>query len=249
MVAFCSPQFSYSNMGWFLEELEPESLLISHKQKNYVSLEYSLPHNEFSSPIKQDVEDIERSQSPKLMVKKLNHNASERDRRKKVNNLISSLRSLLPGEDQTKKMSIPVTISRVLKYIPELQKQVEGLIKKKEDFLSRISRQEYAVNKESSQKKIPIYNSSFIVSTSRLNDIELAIHISSYESNKIPLSEILMCLEDNGLFLLNSSSSKTFGGRLFYNLHFQVEKTQRLECDALIQKLLSICEKQRSNQY
>jgi hypothetical protein len=121
-----------------------------------------------------------------------------------------------------KKMSIPVTISRVLKYIPELQKQVEGLIKKKEEFLSRISRQEYAVNKESSERKIPIYNSSFVVSTSRLNDSELAIHISSYEANKIPLSEILMCLEDNGLFLLNSSSSKTFGGRLFYNLHFQV---------------------------
>lgn len=120
-----------------------------------------------------------------------------------------------------KKMSIPVTISRVLKYIPELQKQVEGLIKQKEELLSRISRQEYKVNKES-QKKIPNYNSSFVVSTSRLNDTELAIHISSYEAHKIPLSEILLCLEDNGLFLLNSSSSKTFGGRLFYNLHFQV---------------------------
>ena len=121
-----------------------------------------------------------------------------------------------------KKMSIPVTISRVLKYIPDLQKQVQGLTKKKEELLSRISRQEYAVNKESQRKKIPNYNSSFVVSTSRLNDSELVIHISSYETYKIPLSEILMCLENNGLLLLNSSSSKTFGGRLFYNLHFRV---------------------------
>lgn len=123
-----------------------------------------------------------------------------------------------------KKMSIPVTISRVLKYIPELQKQVEGLTKKKEGFLSRISRQEYEVNKESQRKIIPNYynNSSFVVSTSRLNDTELSIHISSNEAYNIPLSQILMCLENNGLFLLNSSSSKTFGGRLFYNLHFQV---------------------------
>jgi len=121
-----------------------------------------------------------------------------------------------------KKMSIPVTISRVLKYIPDLQKQVQGLTKKKEELLSRISRQEYAVNKESQRKKIPNYNSSFEVSTSRLNDTELVIHISSYETYKIPLSEILMCLENDGLLLLNSSSSKTFGGRLFYNLHFQV---------------------------
>jgi len=121
-----------------------------------------------------------------------------------------------------KKMSIPATIAKILKYIPELQKQVEGLTKKKEKLLSRISRQEYEVTKES-QRKIPNYhNSSFEVSTSRLNDTELVIHVSFYETYKIPLSEILMCLENNGLLLLNSSSSKTFGGRLFYNLHFQV---------------------------
>lgn len=33
-------------------------------------------------------------------VKKLNHNASERDRRKKINNLYSSLFSLLPAADR-----------------------------------------------------------------------------------------------------------------------------------------------------
>ncbi|KAL5059239.1 hypothetical protein RYX36_030843 [Vicia faba] len=253
MVAFCSPQFSYSNMGWLLQELEPaESLNISHKEKSYANdLEYSLPqYHQFCSLKQQQVEIQTPPPSPKLMVKKLNHNASERDRRKKINSLISSLRSLLPNDDQTKKMSIPVTISRVLKYIPELQKHVEGLTKKKEELLSRISRQEYAVNKESQRKIVSNnYNSSFVVSTSRLNDSEIAVHISSYEAyKKIPLSEILMCLEDNGLFLLNSSSSKTFGGRLFYNLHFQVDKTQRLECDDLIQKLWSVYERQRSNQ-
>ncbi|KAL5059238.1 hypothetical protein RYX36_030842 [Vicia faba] len=241
MVAFYLPQFSYSNMGWNLEELEPgESLNIS-------KLDYSLPqYHQFSSLKQQHVEIETPPPSPKLMVKKLNHNASERNRRKKVNNLISALRSLLPAEDQMKKMSIPVTISRVLKYIPELQKEVEGLTKKKEELLSRISRQDYAVNKESQRKIIPNnYNSSFVVSTSRLNDNELVIHISSHEAYKIQLSEILMCLENNGLLLLNSSSSKTFGGRLFYNLHFQVEKTQSLECDVLIEKLLLIYEKQR----
>ncbi|XP_058742214.1 transcription factor ORG2-like [Vicia villosa] len=236
MVAFCSPQFKYSNMGW-LQELEPaQSLSINPKENNYVS---SLPqYHLFSSPKQQHLETETSPPSPKLMVKKLNHNASERDRRKKINGLISSLRSLLPDQDQTKKMSIPVTISRVLKYIPELQKQVEGLTKKKEDLISRISQQQYAVNKDSHRKIIPNYSSSFVVSTSRLNDNELAIHISSYEAYKIPLSEILLCLENNGLVLLSSSCSKTFGGRLFYNLHFQVGNAQSLECDVLIQKLL-----------
>lgn len=41
------------------------------------------------------------SNSDPCIVKKLNHNASERDRRKKVNNMYSSLRSLLPVADQT----------------------------------------------------------------------------------------------------------------------------------------------------
>ncbi|XP_058749901.1 transcription factor ORG2-like [Vicia villosa] len=251
MVAFCSSQFKYSTMGW-LQELEPaQSLNISHKEKTYANnLEYSLPqYHQFSSLKQQQVEIETPPPSPKLMVKKLNHNASERDRRKKINSLISSLRSLLPDQDQTKKMSIPVTISRVLKYIPELQKQVEGLTKKKEELLSRISRQEYEANKESQKKIIPNYNSSFVVSTSRLNDSELAVHISSYEAHKIQLSEIMLCLENNGLVLLSSSCSKTFGGRLFYNLHFQVGNAQSLECDVLIQKLLPIYEKQQCNQF
>lgn len=34
-------------------------------------------------------------------VKKLNHNASERDRRKKINHLYSALRALLPASDHT----------------------------------------------------------------------------------------------------------------------------------------------------
>jgi len=38
---------------------------------------------------------------PDQTVKKLNHNASERDRRKNINGLYSSLRSLLPPSDHT----------------------------------------------------------------------------------------------------------------------------------------------------
>ena len=121
-----------------------------------------------------------------------------------------------------KKMSIPATVSRVIKYIPELQQQVQSLTKKKEVLLWRISRQLQgdAVNKES-QRKISQHNSEFVVSTSRLNDCEVVVHIS-YEAQKAPLSEILHCLENNGLYLLNGSSSETFGGRAFHNLHFQV---------------------------
>ncbi|KAJ1404174.1 Myc-type, basic helix-loop-helix [Sesbania bispinosa] len=253
MLAFSTtPLFS---MGCPLLEEKP----LSHNQ-NYLykdhtdpsSSEYSSFTHQFSSSPQSQVVEIEKGSSatpssdPTMVIKKLNHNASERDRRRKINGLISSLRSLLPLSHQTKKMSIPVTISRVLKYIPELQQQVEGLTKKKEELLSRISRQGDALNKESQRKIIPYQNSDFVVSTNRLNDNEATIEISSFEVHKTPLSEILLCLENNGLLLLNASSSETFGrNRVFYNLHFQVEKTHRLESDILTQKLLSICEKKQ----
>lgn len=48
-----------------------------------------------------DPSDHQLHRSNPTMVKKLYHNASERDRRKKVNTLYSSLRSLLPAADQT----------------------------------------------------------------------------------------------------------------------------------------------------
>lgn len=123
-----------------------------------------------------------------------------------------------------KKLSIPATISQVLKYIPELQKQVEGLKKKKKGILLSLSQQRDVVISKESQRKKPCYNSGFVISTNRLSDSEVSIQISSYIVNheKIPLSEILFCLENDGFVLLNISSSETYGGRAFHNLHFQV---------------------------
>ncbi|KAJ6700146.1 ACHAETE-SCUTE TRANSCRIPTION FACTOR-RELATED [Salix purpurea] len=108
------------------------------------------------------------------MVKKLHHNASERDRRKKINSLYSSLRSLLPASDHMKKLSIPSTISRVLKYIPELQQQVEKQIQRKEELLSKLSGQGYLIHQEN-QRKDTMYSSLPSVSASRLGDREVVV--------------------------------------------------------------------------
>ncbi|KAK4272456.1 hypothetical protein QN277_021013 [Acacia crassicarpa] len=202
------------------------------------------------------VEEAQRSRSISLavsgedptMLKKLNHNASERDRRKKINSLYSSLRSILPLSDQTKKLSIPATISRVLKYIPELQQQVEGLIKKKEELLLRISRQVDASAKECRRKMAHHYAAAAcVVSTSRLNDNEVVVQISSDKIHKTPLSEILLCLEKEGLLLLNSSTFDTFGHRVFYNLHLQVDETCNIEPEILSKMILSIYERKEGN--
>jgi len=57
----------------------------------------------FHDQVEAEINSTDPSQSTSSdlsMVKKLVHNASERDRRKKINNLYSSLRSLLPVSDQ-----------------------------------------------------------------------------------------------------------------------------------------------------
>ncbi|KAI3941033.1 hypothetical protein MKW92_020029 [Papaver armeniacum] len=183
-------------------------------------------------------------------VKKLNHNASERDRRKKLNNLYSSLRSLLPGSDHTKKLSIPVTVSKVVKYIPDLQKQVDKLIQRKEEILTSISKQQTASGGDhlrdiKSRKVLAVKKQSLpTVSANRVDDREVVIQICSLKVNIPLLSEVLLNLEREDFRVLNASAFDSSGDRVFYNLHLQVKDTQSLQCEVLNEKLLSLCGKE-----
>ncbi|KAM7271262.1 hypothetical protein ACFE04_030476 [Oxalis oulophora] len=187
------------------------------------------------------------------MVKKLSHNAKERHRRKKINCLYTSLRSLLPPEDQSRKMSIPNTVSRILKYIPDLQEEVERLIQKKEDLLSKISnRNQYCINVQEKKPSSNIFLGSSTISASKLSENEVLVQISTFKKIVIqtPLSKILQNLEEEeeeeGLFLINGSSFESSGEeRIFHNLHLQTEKSYKLDCEVLRQKLLSLYEKRQ----
>ncbi|KAM6571669.1 hypothetical protein CsatA_015749 [Cannabis sativa] len=175
------------------------------------------------------------------IIKKLCHNASERDRRKRINSLYSSLRSLLPAADQMKKLSNPSTISRTIKYIPELQNQVKGLIKKKEELLSSMSKRVELIYEESHKKSslLSAWRSLCNVSVSRLNDSEIVLQISCFKVQQTPLSHILIDLEEDGFSVLNVNSFESFFGRVFYNIHLQVEKCSIDGANNLNAKFLS----------
>ncbi|XP_024922954.3 transcription factor ORG2 isoform X1 [Ziziphus jujuba] len=214
----------------------------------------SFLHFPVPSELPQQLDQLDRStpsttaiSSDLNMVKKLNHNASERDRRKKINHLYSSLRALLPATDHTKKLSIPATVSRVLKYIPDLQQQVEGLVRKKEELLSKMSKQKgnlvhHDDDQENQVKTAAARSSLSSVSATQLNDREVAIQISTYKVNNNPISEILNTLEEDGFSMLNASSFESFEGRVFHSLHLQVERYS-MECEMLGEKLMSLFEK------
>ncbi|WOL06714.1 transcription factor bHLH101 [Canna indica] len=146
--------------------------------------------------------------------KKLSHNAYERDRRKKLNDLYSSLRSVLPDSDHSKrKVSIPVTISRVLKYIPELQGRVERLVRRKEEIMSELP------------SSRPEEQSHCVASATCLSNREVMVQLClSNQDAMVSLSKALKILEGEGLHLMNASTCTTEDGRCFTSLHLQARE-------------------------
>ncbi|XP_060178366.1 uncharacterized protein LOC132608348 [Lycium barbarum] len=246
-----SPLISNYNYGWQLEDL------IMSQQLNTTALETSdstsqksLQHCDSSNKFDhQIIIGDDHYYQPDQTVKKLNHNASERDRRRKINSLYSSLRSLLPASDHTKKLSIPSTVSKILTYIPELQNEVERLIQKKEDLTSKTisNKKKSADSDKQERRRGGIESSSFVISANELSDKEVVVQISTLNINKGSFAQAISELEDEGHVLLNASSFETFEDRVFYTLHFQVEGPMVVGVDMLRDKLSSYFDKEEKS--
>nr|AKN09620.1 basic helix-loop-helix transcription factor [Salvia miltiorrhiza] len=240
MLAISPQMCSY---GWVMDDP-----MMSHEQENlsYFSRERTEttsgsidPHSSPSSKIPLDFNDDFLNGDGDKKVKKLNHNASERDRRKKMNTLYANLRSLLPPEDHSKKLSIPATISRVLKYIPELQREVERLMQQKERFISKISMaaENSSLEFKNHTEKPTQRSSNSAASATRINDGQVVIQISMPKSEKGSISEAISRLEEEGFLMVNASCFESFEGRLFYNLHFQAQEGQVIDAEKLKEKV------------
>ncbi|KAJ4896037.1 Transcription factor ORG2 [Raphanus sativus] len=177
-----------------------------------------------------------------VVIKKLNHNAKERNRRQKANSLFSSLRSCLPRSDQSKKLSNPETVSRSVQYIPDLQEEVKKLIQKKEDLLVRVSDQRERYVKPQPKMAASYFSTVF---ATNLIENEVTIQISSSKIHNFSICNVLSGLEEDGFVILDVSSSSSQGERLFYTLHLQIEKIDnyKLICEDLSQRVLYLYEK------
>ncbi|KAM0930707.1 hypothetical protein ACQ4PT_000795 [Festuca glaucescens] len=167
---------------------------------------------------------------------KISHNAYERDRRKQLNGLYSSLRSLLPDTDHTKKLGVPITVTKVLEYIPELQKQVDTLEKKKEKLTRASCKPGVLTMRE---------NTAPIVSATCLDDRDIMVQVSllSNMAEALPMSKCIKVLENEGLRLISSSTSP-FQNRTLYSLHLQrTQQTMRKECLAFCDELQNAIKK------
>jgi hypothetical protein len=116
-----------------------------------------------------------------------------------------------------KKLSIPITVTRALKYIPELQKQVSTLEKKKEELTRASCKPGVLGMKE---------NTAPIISATCIDDRDIMVQVSllSNTAGALPASKCIKVLENEGLRLVSSSTS-AFQNRTFYSLHLQVHRS------------------------
>ncbi|KAK6124671.1 hypothetical protein DH2020_041593 [Rehmannia glutinosa] len=232
MVALFSPQIC--SLGWILEDpisYEQENLNYLCGGKTEIS-EYSIDIHSPSSVKTQpqngefgSYNDGFYNGDDNKTMKKLNHNASERDRRKKSTACI-----LLLGPFFQQRIIL------VLKYIPELQQEIERLIKKKESLTSsKISpkvEQDHSPLIDLNNKRIKSNTQSSslsVVSATPISDREIVIQISMSKAEKRALlSEAVMSLEQDGFLTLSATCFESFDGRVFYNLHLQAQGNQVL---------------------
>lgn len=121
------------------------------------------------------------------------------------------------------KLSIPTTVSRVLKYIPELQKELERLVKKKERLMSKISKQEEDLSMDfmkQMQRKRELQSCSFSYTNKWSRNSYSDFKAKKSWKGFIDWSS--KTFEDGGFLVLSASCFQSFERRVFYNLHIKV---------------------------
>ncbi|XP_022966445.1 transcription factor bHLH101-like [Cucurbita maxima] len=163
------------------------------------------------------------SDDPVAVAKKLKHNASERDRRKKMNSLYTSLRCLLPSTNRTKTMSNPATISRALKYIPELRQQVEELRRRKQGLETKINAITHDQQKQVRKNKDAPWMGCSSCAVNWLRENEALLQLTSNDTLKLKFSQILHSLDEDELLVKTVSTFRLFDGRHFFTLLVQAK--------------------------
>lgn len=128
-----------------------------------------------------------------------------------------------------KKLSIPATISRVLKYIPELQAQIQLLTQEKQRLMSCASddRGCYGINTEQRRDDPRKIEGLTVESTCWRSEREAVIQICQGSHSDKGISEVLLDLEGNGFSLTSASGFKSCGGNFLHNLHVWVGQDSR----------------------
>ncbi|XP_044961333.1 protein IRON-RELATED TRANSCRIPTION FACTOR 2-like [Hordeum vulgare subsp. vulgare] len=180
--------------------------------------------------------------------KKLDHNAYERDRRMQLNQLYSTLRSLIPNADHTVNHStVVVALAIMMKYlhimtdvylpiwcgmqkklsIPTTVCQVLDYIPKLQKQVEDLEKRKQELTRAKCRERLQCLKESTcrIVSATPLDGNEIMVQVSllSNMAASLPPSKCINIFENEGLHLISSSTFSTLEvNRTFYSFHFQV---------------------------
>ncbi|KAL0422281.1 UNVERIFIED_CONTAM: Transcription factor [Sesamum latifolium] len=176
-----------------------------------------------------------------VVAKKLDHNAKERIRRMKLNASYLALRSLLPDSRRSKKRwSAPAIVERVLKYIPELENEVEALRSKKENILQQSS----SASKKKKKINASAQHQNLTVCVNKINQEEAVVQVcmgtgedDDEDGEVVAFTNLLQTVEDEGICSIKSASTvHVCEGRICCHLHIQVNQSSS-EAEVYIEEL------------
>ncbi|GLJ12387.1 hypothetical protein SUGI_0189910 [Cryptomeria japonica] len=173
--------------------------------------------------------------------KKVCHNANERQRRKKLNALYATLRSLLPRSNKKKNLSIPAVVCGVLEYIPWLQKRIEILALKRDELLAirKISHRSNDGLRNEANFEQHLEQNYGVLFDVRVNMSAMAKAedvVITVESPPFLFSDLLVLFMQDNLDLLNASMFVS-NGIVLHTIHLKVMKSSSLLLGALRSKI------------
>ena len=121
-----------------------------------------------------------------------------------------------------KTMSNPATISRALKYIPELRQHVEELRRRKQGLETKINAITHDQQKQVRKNKEAPWMGCSSCAVNWLRENEALLQLTSNDTFKLKFSQILRSLDEDELLVKTVSTFQSFDGRHFFTLLVQV---------------------------
>lgn len=194
------------------------------------------------------------SLSDEIATKKLSHNANERLRRKNLNALYGKLRSLLPHSimNMKEKVNNPAIVSGILKYIPQLQREIKTLSRQRDELLSlrRISAQALKISPAEYHASQMVINRldcnqspNGLLTEVNLFAMGQTLLVTVQTAHAAPLfSRLFLLFEEERLDVMNASTFIS-EENAWHSIQVKaMESSRRLDISVLRLKIVFLCE-------
>lgn len=114
-----------------------------------------------------------------------------------------------------KKWSAPAIVDRVLKYIPELENEVEALRCKKENVQTQTEIAQKNIHPDAKYENPTI-------SLNRVSQEEVVVQVCMSRDDESQFTNLVQRVEDEGICIKSASALDISESRICYHLHVQV---------------------------